>query len=450
MTAPPDLAIAHARALLADLGEAEHSPIAAPTDHPAVAWALSGAMALTGRADGPPRVCPAPLASCADGALAALAYIAGSPALAGLRGATLLGERAAIAGYGRNGRISPGGACRLLRVADGWIALNLARPDDWEMLPALVGRDIARTWPALEDAVRSEAAEPLVAQGRLLGLAIAASAPPAKADRWFSIVAEPNPQEPPRRAAPLVIDLSGLWAGPLCGHLLGLAGARVIKMEAIGRPDGARFGPIAFFDLLNSGKESAVLDFRTSAGRDQLRWLLGRADIVIESSRPRALAQLGISAEEIVAEHPGLTWIGITGYGRSGEAANWIAFGDDAGVAAGLSALLPEPDGSPIFCGDAIADPLTGLHAALAAWSRWRSGKGGLISLALRDVTAWCATFDEPSSVAAASERELAWTRLLGERGIVAAPLSARKAAEPARPLGADTDSVLSELGAAC
>jgi hypothetical protein len=318
------------------------------------------------------------------------------------------------------------------------------------MLPALVGRDVSPGWQALEEAVRSEAAETLVARGRLLGIAIAPVDAPASPEGWFSVVREAGIAGMPERDAPLVIDLSGLWAGPLCGHLLGLAGARVVKVESTARPDGARFGPPAFFDLMNGGKESVALDFRTREGREQLQQLLARADIVIESSRPRALAQLGISAEDLVIEHPGLTWIGITGYGRAGEAGNWIAFGDDAGVAAGLSALMPEPDGSPVFCGDAIADPLTGLHAALVAWSRWRSGAGGLISIALRDVIAHGVAFDGPPSIAAAAEREQTWMRLLADHGVAAATPSARPASRPARPLGADTAPVLAELGIPC
>jgi crotonobetainyl-CoA:carnitine CoA-transferase CaiB-like acyl-CoA transferase len=446
----PNFATAYAEALIAGLGGTLPAPIRAPAKHPAEAWALSGAMALTGRADGPPRVCPAPLASCADGAVAALAALTGSASITQLRGAALLGERAAITGYGRNGRISPGGACRLLQAEDGWIAVNLARPDDWDLLPALIGQEIARSWPAVEDAVSRESAADLVTQGRTLGLAIAPSVLPEKAGAWFAVVREVSVLAAPSRELPLVVDLSGLWAGPLCGHLLHLAGAQVIKVESTSRPDGARFGPPAFFDLLNGGKKSVALDFRTNAGRECLRGLLTRADIVIESSRPRALGQMGISAEDLVKEHPGLTWISITGYGRVAEAQNWIAFGDDAGVAAGVSALMPEPNGSLIFCGDAIADPLTGMHAALVAWSRWRSGRGGLISIALRDVAAWCGAADGLLSIEAAAEREQHWTRFLTERGIEAATPSARVAPKPARPLGADTEAVLSELGIAC
>ena len=57
-----------------------------------------------------------------------------------------------------------------------------------------------------------------------------------------------------------MVDLSALWAGPLAASLLLEAGARVVKVEARDRPDGARSGPRPFFDLLNAGKESVAID----------------------------------------------------------------------------------------------------------------------------------------------------------------------------------------------
>jgi crotonobetainyl-CoA:carnitine CoA-transferase CaiB-like acyl-CoA transferase len=281
----------------------------------------------------------------------------------------------------------------------------------------------------------------------LLGLAVAAMDEPA-ADRgpWRFAWSSSAPSLR-RRDRPLVLDLTGLWAGPLCCHLLQAQGARVIKVENSHRPDGSRHRPAQFYDLLNAGKESVALDFGTASGLDRLRGLIAAADIVAESSRPRALRQLGLDAEEMVASVPGLTWVGITGYGRDEPEANWIAFGDDGGVAAGLSSLVAEPDGAPNFCADAIADPLTGLHAALAAWHCWMSG-GGLVSVALRDAVAHCANFDRPAN--GMQQRRLEWQEMLGTcREPVAEP-AARQPVGIARPLGADTAAILSEFGLRC
>src|SRR3546814_7144714 len=95
------------------------------------------------------------------------------------------------------------------------------------------------------------------------------------------------------------------------------------------RVDGARRGNAHFYALLNQGKQCLSLDPATAEGRAQLLCLIGRADIVIESSRPRALRQLGIDAEKLVCSRPGLTWIAISGYGRTVPEAAWIAYGDD-------------------------------------------------------------------------------------------------------------------------
>jgi len=193
-----------------------------------------------------------------------------------------------------------------------------------------------------------------------------------------------------RLANAVVADLSSMWAGPLCARLLGLAGAQVIKVESPARPDGARAGNREFFDWLHAGHRSLSLDFSTRAGRAVLASLLEVADVVIESSRPRALAALGV-APGMIRHPPGQVWLSITGYGRS--LPERVAFGDDAAVAGGLvgwpegERAAGEPPG-PVFCADAIADPLTGACGALAVALSRSAGGGELIDLPMRDVAA--------------------------------------------------------------
>ncbi len=424
------------------LGRTSPATIDVPERHPAIAWAESGAMALTGGADGPAEICPVPIAACADGALAALAALAGTAF--SFTGAQLLGERAAIAGLRRAGSVSPGGACRLLPSADGWLAVNLARDDDWSLLPAWLDQDVAADWTALADAMARRGSADLLERGRLLGLALAALAPPpTEPVPWCRSLATGPSRLRPIDRAPLVVDLTSLWAGPLAGHLLQQLGARVVKVESRSRPDGARRGAAGFYDLLNAAKASVALDFATPGGRRHLRALIEAADIVLESARPRALRQLGLDAEELVACRPGLSWISLTGYGRSEPEAGWVAFGDDAGVAAGLSALLRRIEGRPIFCADAIADPLTGIHAALAAWQSYLDGRSRLVALALHDVVVHCCQLDLPVDPA---DRRAEWGEVLACSGVQAAPPIARSPAGAARPLGADTTEILAAL----
>jgi crotonobetainyl-CoA:carnitine CoA-transferase CaiB-like acyl-CoA transferase len=238
------------------------------------------------------------------------------------------------------------------------------------------------------------------------------------------------------QAAPLVVDLSALWAGPLCAHLLGLAGARVIKVESLGRPDGARRGPPAFFDLLHHGHESVALAFDEPRGRDALRGLLDAADVVIEASRPRALGHLRIDARAHVDR--GAVWVSITAYGR-GDASNRVGFGDDVGIAAGLHA---GPPATPSFCADAVSDPIAGIWAARAALTALRSGGGSLVDVPMAAVTR-LARGNERAAERAAELRDGRWFL----DGVAVAPPRARSPVGPAAAFGAHTAKVMGEIG---
>lgn len=436
-------AAAYAARLQSDLGAHPLRPVAARDEHPALAWARSGAMALTGPADGPPRMCPVPLAAAADGVMSLVRALSPVPLPTDLLdGARLLGERAAIAGYSRAGAIACGGACRLLPLAsDEWIAVNLARADDFDLMPAWLEQEDVGDWTSLAEALRRrDDAGALLERGCELGLAVARLQPShAQPARWYREVVS-GAARSARRDRPRVIDLTALWAGPLCTHLLQLGGADVIKVEGRARPDGARNGPPEFFDLLNAGKRCVALDLREAGDRDRLRAVVEDADIVVESSRPRALRQLGIDAEAMVRARPGLTWIALSGYGRDEPRANWIAYGDDAAIDAGLSRVMREATGDIHFVGDAIADPLAGLHAALLAWWSWQRGGGRLLSVSLsecvRHIVEWGPR--EPWRARMAS-----WESVLREAGVAVAAPAARAKRGAAAPLGAHTAEIL-------
>ncbi len=290
----------------------------------------------------------------------------------------LLAERAAIWSFPPGGEISCGGGTHLLPTADGrWLAVTLARPDDEEMMPAWLEIDVSGRdpWPTVATALAGRTATELMDRAVLLGLPVGALPrhPPTLADPVRRTRLD-DPSAPPALRHLLVIDLSSLWAGPLCGSLLAQAGATVVKVESTRRPDGARGGPAAFFDLLNAGKRSVALDLTHPAGLEDLRRLISAADVVIEASRPRALRQLGIDADALLTTGRPRVWASITGYGRDGVDGDRVAFGDDAAVAGGL---VTSDGRRPLLCADAIADPATGLVAtaavldALAAGGRW-------------------------------------------------------------------------------
>jgi hypothetical protein len=330
-----------------------------------------------------------PLSGFADRTIARLAAATRAKSIATLDGATLLCERAMLAGMSIPGRVSAGGGCRLFDALGDTIAINLARPADRELLPALFETDTldGDDQRAIAARIAQCDAETLLRRGRSMGLAIAREHEvlPSAATPCVELTAG-LPATRINGKFPRVLDLSSLWAGPLAAHLLWLAGAEVVKVESQKRPDALRWGDAALYGLLNQGKASVVLDF--SADRQALCSLIAAADIVIEAARPRALAQLGIDAAQILRTTPGLVWLTITGHGAEGEAGGWVGFGDDCGVAGGLSAALRAASGVGGFVGDAIADPLTGMEAACVAWDAWTSRRGGHFAIAMSHVVA--------------------------------------------------------------
>jgi crotonobetainyl-CoA:carnitine CoA-transferase CaiB-like acyl-CoA transferase len=493
----PAPALDYARHLLESLGAAV---IAQPSDSGSASadWADSGAMALTGPAEGPPAPAPGAPASALAGTLAAfdlLTRVRTGAAVPDLPGAGLLGERAALAGLSRRAPRSVGGAFRALRAADGWLGLSLARPDDIALLPALTngdlpglgppglgppglgppgldlasddqaGLDLASddqagvdlaggAWRALSAWLADRELGPVAARARLLGLPAAPiPAGPVPIRRPPVLCSPGGPRETSLSAAPLVVDFTSLWAGPLCARLLGLAGARVVKVESRARPDGARAGTPAFFDLLHAGHLSVALDFGAPDDVAALRRLLAQADVVLEASRPRALRQLGLDAEEYVAG--GTVWASLTAYGRTSEDAQRIGYGDDVAAAAGLIAHCGD---IPYPVGDAIADPLAGACAAAAVAAALLSPHGQLLDVSMYDVAvaagnppsttavdpAAHAVPADPAEVIATGSQT--WAVRTASGLVPVSPPRARAPRSAAARLGRDTREVLAGL----
>lgn len=424
-------------------------PVATDGDRLTLAeWAASGCMAITGRSDGPPLGPPDRLV---EGLHRFASVIRQRSASLGvpldLDAVALLGERAAVGGLTRHGQTSCGGATRLVRAADGWLAVALPRPEDLELLLPWLGIDAGDAeapWAAVGAAIGDLRARQAAERAWMLGLPVAqlaegrnaaAPAPPPLTPLPVHAVPVPAPARTPRPLAEMtVIDLSSLWAGPLCGNLLSLAGARVVKVESTARPDGSRAGPRRFFDLMNGGKRSVALDLGAADGWVVLRRLLAAADVVIEGSRPRALEQRGIVATDLVASAGPRVWVSITGYGRAGAGRDRVAFGDDAAVAGGL---VVTDEAGPCFCADAAADPAAGLAAAAACLDALAAGGRWLVDVAMAGVAASLAG---PTLVSGAGGP-------LGEPGGDVAPPRARRSVAAGPELGEHTAEVLNALG---
>ncbi len=339
---------------------------------PHLALARSGVLWLTRAPDGPPAVCGLPLIASTAALCAAIAALSAERgAVVELDEGRVLVERAAERGFGPGGATSANGSCRLLPCADGWLTCNLPRPDDPALLAAALGWEDQPSdpWGALAEEAQRGGARDLAARLALVGLAA-------------SVLGESTGDEPLglRRLGarapvgrPRIVDLSAMWAGPLCAHVLGRAGADVVSVEDPSRPDGSRIGDPSMHERLHRGHRRVACSFSTEAGRRDLRRLVATADVVIESSRPRALGAIGLGPEAFLAGRPGRVWISITGYGRTGERSSRAAFGDDAAAAGGLVAWS---GAAPVFLADAVADPLSGLLAAFGGLVALRAGGG--------------------------------------------------------------------------
>jgi hypothetical protein len=326
-------------------------------------WRASGLAPLTGRPDGPP-LAPA------DGVVERIAALGGP---LGVDALALAAERAQLLGLRRGGAVSCGGATWLLQAADGWVAMSLARDSDVELLPAFLGVDDPSEVPSV---VAGGPVDELRAAAILLGIPFAVLGETPAPDA--PVIRTRLGDAPALDRPPLVVDLASLWAGPLCSRLLLERGATVLKVESSTRPDGARATP-AFFALLNDGKDERSVDPSEFAD------LLAGADVVIEGSRPRALEQLGIVAAELDGSR---VWVSITGHGRDAANRERVAFGDDAAVA---GSLVVHDEAGPCFLADAIADPLTGVAAAVAAIDALEVGGRWLLDAALARTAAWVA-----------------------------------------------------------
>src|SRR5206468_4036233 len=124
-------------------------------------------------------------------------------------------------------------------------------------------------------------------------------------------------------------DLSRALAGPHAAMMLGDLGARVIKIEHPDAGDDTRsWGPpfvgpedareATYFLSCNRNKESVALDLKSEQGKDVLRRLVERADVLVENFRPGVLDRLGFDVERLHTLNPRLVVLSITGFGHDG------------------------------------------------------------------------------------------------------------------------------------
>jgi crotonobetainyl-CoA:carnitine CoA-transferase CaiB-like acyl-CoA transferase len=193
-----------------------------------------------------------------------------------------------------------------------------------------------------------------------------------------------------------VLDLSRVFAGPMCAMVLADFGAEVVKVEHPGRGDdtrdwGIRIGKTetTYYNSMNRNKRSITIDLQSPEGLKLIHELLPQFDVVIHNFKTGGAEKLGLGYEQLKAIKPDLVYCAVAGYDSSGPEAKRPGYDLVIQGEAGLMALNGEADTPPLKFGVAVVDLMTGMYAAqailAALFRRSKTGKGRLIEMALYD-----------------------------------------------------------------
>lgn len=185
----------------------------------------------------------------------------------------------------------------------------------------------------------------------------------------------------------VVLDLTHARAGPICVRQLADWGADVVRIERTGDPADFAGRHEADFQNKHRNKRGMALNLRSDEGRAILYRMVERADVLVENFRPDVKTRLGFDYETLRPKNPRLVYASISAFGQDGP------YKDKPGVdqviqgMSGLMSVTGEPGRGPMRVGIAIADIVTGIHAALgisiALLERERSGQGQWVQASL-------------------------------------------------------------------
>ena len=193
-----------------------------------------------------------------------------------------------------------------------------------------------------------------------------------------------------------VLDLSRVFAGPLCGQVLADFGAQVVKVEHPVRGDdtrdwGRRIGKTetTYYNSMNRNKQSITVDLQTPQGLALIEQILPQFDVVIQNFKAGGAEKLGLGYEQLRALRPDLVYCSVTGYDSSGPEARRPGYDLVIQGEAGLMAINGEAGQDPLKFGVAVVDMMTGMYAAQAVlaalFQRQQTGRGRHIEMALFD-----------------------------------------------------------------
>lgn len=197
-----------------------------------------------------------------------------------------------------------------------------------------------------------------------------------------------------------VLDLTNVLAGPFCCHQLAHMGADVIKVEAPGRGDLARqlgadmelnekLMGVSFM-AQNAGKRSITLNLKEPRGKEILKKLVAKADVLVENFRPGVMDRLGIGYDVVSDVNPALIYCAISGFGQSGPMKRLPAYDQIVQGLSGIMTITGEEDKGTYRVGYPMADTIGGMTAAFAISSALagrtmgnKNAKGSFIDISM-------------------------------------------------------------------
>ncbi|MCV6584854.1 MAG: CoA transferase [Marinibacterium sp.] len=193
-----------------------------------------------------------------------------------------------------------------------------------------------------------------------------------------------------------VLDLTNVLAGPYCCYQLALLGAEVIKIERPGSGDLARqlgadaarnrAGMGISFLAQNAQKRSVTLNLKHARGKDLLRRMVRRADVLVENFRPGVMARLGLGHDRLSEDNPRLIYCAISGFGQDGPWAGNPAYDQIVQGISGVMSITGDADSAPLRAGYPLADTAGGMAAAFAiAAALNQRPRGGYLDVSMTD-----------------------------------------------------------------
>ncbi|MFD0848914.1 CaiB/BaiF CoA transferase family protein [Sphingosinicella xenopeptidilytica] len=236
-----------------------------------------------------------------------------------------------------------------------------------------------------------------------------------------------------------VLDLTNVLSGPYATYQMAMLGAEVIKVENPKDGDLARkLGASAelndalmgtSFLAQNAGKKSVTLDLKTPRGKALFAQLIEQSDVIVENYRPKVMARLGFSYEDVRAINPRIVYCSISGFGQNGPLSANPAYDQIVQGYSGVMSITGDSESAPLRVGYPLCDTLGGMGAAFAIASalfrRARSGQGCFIDLSMLDSTISALGWAVSNYLIAGVE-----PRPIGNQNTTAAPSGAFMAAD--------------------